>query len=139
MKHIIEIRQKDVNDSKLIRLNLFIEGGREEQTLLKKTQVSSSIDITNIPASIIRLMEMSWSIVPNTTFSRYVIENGVHDMQVSLVVDEAGHRFAIVYTKNINMPNTIDTIHIGYDAPLGSVNQMFTVSRIKAEEWRYCN
>lgn len=138
MQHIIEIRQKDLNDSKLTRLNQFIESGREEHTLLKKTQVSSVIDITNIPASITQLMEMSWKIVPNTVYGRYEINNGVHLTQVNLVVDEAGHRFVIIYTKVLNMPNTLGSIHIGYDAPLEAVNQMFAVSKIKADKWRYC-
>lgn len=84
-------------------------------------------------------MELPWKVVPNTVFGRYEINNDEHLTQVNLVVDEAGHRFVIVYTKVLNMPNTLGSIHVGYDASLGSVNQMFTVSKIKAEEWRYCN
>ena len=138
MQHIIEIRQKDLTELKLIRLNQFIENGREKDSFLKKTQVTSAIDLTDIPGTVRRIMSLPWNIVNITSFDH--IDKTITDVsvRVSMLVDEAGHRFIAVLTKPNNMPNTIGSIYIGYDADLTSVNQMFTVTRIKSDEWRYC-
>lgn len=138
MQHIIEIRQADLTEFKISRLNQFIENGRVDGQLLQRRQVTPCIVVGDIPATMRGIMGAQWQIASSTQYSRYKAVVGSVEMQINILVDEIGNRFIVVYTKRTDMPNTIGSIHIGYDATLTSVNQMFTVTKIKAEEWRYC-
>ena len=138
MQHIIEIRQNALSDSKLVRINQFIESGRASGMLLQRKQVTPHIVVEDIPTTIRGIMGVQWELASSTEFNRYKAVAGNVEMQINILVDEIGNRFVVVYTKRTDMPNTIGSIYIGYDATLTSVNQMFTVTKIKAEEWRYC-
>ena len=138
MQHIIEIRQADLTEFKISRLNQFIENGRPSGMLLQRKQVTPHIVVEDIPTTIRGIMGVQWELASSTEFNRYKAVVGSVEMQINILVDEIGNRFIVVYTKRTDMPNTIGSIHIGYDATLTSVNQMFTVTKIKADEWRYC-
>lgn len=139
MQHIIEVRQKDLTETKVTRLNEFVINGRVLSNILPDDTITNQLVITNIPMTISKIMEQPWVILNTTGFSQYIAVVGELELQIKLVVDEVGHRFVVVYTRLLDMPNTIGSIYVGYDAMLESVNQMFTVTKIKADEWRYCN
>lgn len=138
MQHIIEIRQKDTTDSKVVRLNDFIMSGRATSQIMPRKQVTSQLNVNDIPKTIINIMGLPWTLLPTTGYTRYKAVAGNLEIQLNLMVDELGHRFIVVYTRQMSMPNTFDSIYIGYDATLEAVNQLFAVSKIKADEWRYC-
>lgn len=139
MQHIIEIRQKDLTDSKITRLNEFVINGRVLSNILPDDTITKQVVITNIPKTISNIMGLPWAVLNITGFSQYIAVAGELELQIKLVVDEIGNRFVVIYTRRMDMPNTIDSTYVGYDASLESVNQMFTVTKLKADEWRYCN
>lgn len=138
MQHIIEIRQADLTESKIGRLNQFIENGRIEGKLLQRRQITPHIANNDVPSTIRGIMDIQWRDSASSEYSRYKAVVGNVDMQINILVDELGQRFVIVYAKRNDIPNTIVSIHVGYDSDLAGVSQMLAVTKIKTDVWRYC-
>ena len=137
MLHVIEIRNKALNLTIVNNLVNFFASSNHLSELLPKDFVVSQLQDGDITAGINRILESRWNTLNHPTAIQYDFIVADKQVHVILMTDVIGARFVLCSARSVTNIENLHYAYVGYDAPLTSVNQMFTVSHIKSDDWRY--
>ncbi len=137
MLHVIEIRNKALSLTIVNNLVNFFASSNHLSELLPKDFVVSQLQDGDITAGINRILESRWNTLNHPTAIQYDFIVADKQVHVILMTDIIGARFVLCSARNVTNIEDLRYVYVGYDAPLTSVNQMFTATHIKTDDWRY--
>lgn len=137
MLRVIEIRNKAVTLSLAHNLGNFFTNNKEVGELLPTRYVMAQLRNNDLNVAIMKILRTTWNTSNQPLCTQYnfdVVDKQIH---VVLMTDNAGSHFVLCSVRSVTNIEDLRHIYVGYDAPSTLVNQMFIMTHISADDWRY--
>lgn len=137
MLHVIEIRTKALSLSVINSLANFFTNSNHASQILTQDYVEIQLQDGDITGGINRILNSQWNAPAHASCTQYTFTQADKQIHVILMTDILGARFVLCTARSTVDIEKLNYAYVGYDAPLSSVNQMFAVTRISSDDWRY--
>lgn len=137
MLHVIEIRNKAVTLSLVHNLGNFFTDNKDVGELLPTEYVMAQLQNNDVNVAINQILRTTWNTSNQPLCTQYNFVVADKQVYVVLMTDNVGARFVLCSVRSVTNIEDLRYVYVGYDALLTSVNNMFTATHIKSDDWRY--